>query len=156
MIEGLVNGAPGAPYLIKGTIMDDLTLDEALEDLSAAEEFLEYFGIEYDARTVQVNRLHILQRFHDYMAQAGELPADEAARRAVYARLLQQAYEDFVKSDALTEKVFKVFHMHEPQTTFVPLTEITLNKAGAVSPTPAAGGCGCGSSGGGSCSSSMG
>jgi len=137
--------------------MDDLTLDEALEDLSAAEEFLEYFGIDYDARTVQVNRLHILQRFHNYMAQAGELPADEAARRAVYARLLQQTYEDFVKSDALTEKVFKVFHMHEPQTTFVPLTEITLNKASAVAapaPAPAAGGCGCGSSSG-SCGSSM-
>jgi nitrogenase-stabilizing/protective protein len=137
--------------------MDDLTLDEALEDLSAAEEFLEYFGIDYDARTVQVNRLHILQRFHNYIGQAGDLPDDEAPRRAVYARLLQQAYEDFVTSDALTEKVFKVFHMHEPQTTFVPLTEITLNKAGApVAPAPAAGGCGCGSSGGGSCSSSMG
>ncbi len=136
--------------------MDDLTLDEALEDLSAAEEFLEYFGIDYDARTVQVNRLHILQRFHNYIEQAGELPEDEAARRAVYARLLQQAYEDFVTSDALTEKVFKVFHMHEPQTTFVPLTEITLNKSGAAAPAPAAGGCGCGSSTGGSCSSSMG
>lgn len=131
--------------------MDDLTLDEALEDLSAAEEFLEYFGIEYDARTVQVNRLHILQRFHDYIAKAGCMPQDDAQRRAAYARLLQQAYDDFVQSDALTEKVFKVFHMHEPQTTFVPLAEIMLNKAGA--PAPAAGGCGCGSSGG-TCSSS--
>jgi nitrogenase-stabilizing/protective protein len=128
--------------------MDDLTLDEALEDLSAAEEFLEYFGIEYDARTVQVNRLHILQRFHDYIAKAG-MPQDDAPRRAAYARQLQQAYDDFVQSDALTEKVFKVFHMHEPQTTFVPLAEITLNKAGAAAPT--AGGCGCGS---GTCSSS--
>lgn len=133
--------------------MDDLTLDEALEDLSAAEEFLEYFGIEYDARTVQVNRLHILQRFHDYIAKAGCMPQDDAQRRAAYARLLQQAYDDFVQSDALTEKVFKVFHMHEPQTTFVPLAEITLNKAGAPAPAPAAGGCGCGSSGG-TCSSS--
>ena len=131
--------------------MDDLTLDEALEDLSAAEEFLEYFGIAFDARTVQVNRLHILQRFHDYIAKAGCMPQDDAQRRAAYARLLQQAYDDFVQSDALTEKVFKVFHMHEPQTTFVPLAEIMLNKAGA--PAPAAGGCGCGSSGG-TCSSS--
>ena len=135
--------------------MDDLTLDEALEDLSAAEEFLDYFGIAFDARTVQVNRLHILQRFHDYIGKAGCLPEDEAQRRAAYARLLQQAYDDFVSSDALTEKVFKVFRMHEPQTTFVPLTVITLNKAGAPAPAPAAGGCGCGSSsGGGSCSSS--
>jgi nitrogenase-stabilizing/protective protein len=136
--------------------MDDLTLDEALEELSAAEEFLEYFGIAYDARTVQVNRLHILQRFHNYIGQAGELPEDEASRHAVYARLLQQAYEDFVASDALTEKVFKVFHMHEPQTTFVPLTEITLNKADiAAIPAPATGGCGCGSSSG-LCGSSIG
>ena len=134
--------------------MDDLTLDEALEDLSAAEEFLDYFGIAFDARTVQVNRLHILQRFHDYIAKAGAMPQDDAQRRSAYARLLQQAYDDFVTSDALTEKVFKVFHMHEPQTSFVPLTEITLNKAGAPAPAPAAGGCGCGSSGGGSCSSS--
>lgn len=131
--------------------MDDLTLDEALEDLSAAEEFLEYFGIEYDARTVQVNRLHILQRFHDYIAKAGCMPQDDAQRRTAYARHLQQAYDDFVQSDALTEKVFKVFHMHEPQTTFVPLAEITLNKAGAPAPAPAASGCGCG---GGTCSSS--
>lgn len=134
--------------------MEDLTLDEALEDLSAAEEFLDYFGIAFDARTVQVNRLHILQRFHDYLAKAGCMPQDESQRRAAYARLLQQAYDDFVTSDALTEKVFKVFRMHEPQTTFVPLSEITLNKAGAPAPAPAAGGCGCGSSGGGSCSSS--
>ena len=126
--------------------MDDLTLDEALEDLSAAEEFLEYFGIEYDARTVQVNRLHILQRFHDYIGMVGCMPRDDAERRAIYARLLQQAYDDFVKSDALTEKVFKVFRMHEPQTSFVPLSEITLSKTAS----PVAGGCGCG----GSCNSS--
>ncbi|BBI99351.1 nitrogenase-stabilizing/protective protein NifW [Ferrigenium kumadai] len=110
--------------------MDELTLDEALEELSTAEDFLEYFGIEYEPSVVQVNRLHILQRFHDYLAKAGTQSAVEAARRVVYATLLQQAYQDFVKSDALTEKVFKVFHMHEPQVKFVPLSSITVNKAG--------------------------
>jgi nitrogenase-stabilizing/protective protein len=134
--------------------MDDLTLDEALEDLSAAEEFLEYFGIAFDARTVQVNRLHILQRFHDYIGMVGCMPQDDAERRAIYTRLLQQAYDDFVKSDALTEKVFKVFRMHEPQTAFVPLSEITLNKAGTpAAPATTSGGCGCGSNAG-ACSSS--
>jgi nitrogenase-stabilizing/protective protein len=49
----------------------------------------------------------------------------------MYTRLLRQAYQDFVQSDALTEKVFKVFRMHEPQVKFVPLTSITVNKAGA-------------------------
>lgn len=108
--------------------MDELSLDEAMEELVGAEDFLEYFKIAYDPAIVQVNRLHILQRFHDYLTRAGELPGIESARRKVYATLLQHAYEDFVKSDALTEKVFKVFHMHEPQTQFVPLTSITLNK----------------------------
>jgi nitrogenase-stabilizing/protective protein len=93
-----------------------------LEDLSSAEEFLEYFGIAFDAKVVQVNRLHILQRFHDYLtkhAQPGT-PLSFAEHR----HWLGTAYEDFVTSDAQTEKVFRVFHMHEPQTTFVPLADI--------------------------------
>lgn len=110
--------------------MDELTLDEALEELVSAEDFLNYFGIEYDASVVQVNRLHILQRFHNYLGKA-VMPDDEATRRAVYVATLQQAYQDFVKSDALTEKVFKVFHMHEPQVKFVPISSITVNKAGS-------------------------
>lgn len=108
--------------------MDELTLDEAMEDLVSAEDFLDYFGIKYERSVVQVNRLHILQRFHDYLSKE-TLPKDEDGRRALNAKLLQQAYQDFVKSDALTEKVFKVFHMHEPKTHFVPLTSIIVNKA---------------------------
>lgn len=111
--------------------MDELTLDEAMEELVSAEDFLDYFGIEYDASVVHVNRLHILQRFHNYLAKAA-ITQEEAAKRVVYATLLQQAYQDFVKSDALTEKVFKVFHMHEPQTQFVPVTSITVNKRDAA------------------------
>ena len=108
--------------------MDDLTLDEAMEELVSAEDFLNYFGIEYEPSVVQVNRLHILQRYHDYLAKA-VLPELEEDRRRMCAALLMQAYQDFVKSDALTEKVFKVFHMHEPQVKFVPLSSITVNKS---------------------------
>lgn len=107
--------------------MDELTLDEAMEELVSAEDFLNYFGIEFDPAVVHVNRLHILQRYHDYLKKAS-LPEDEAGQRAVYTSLLTQAYQDFVKSDALTEKVFKVFHMHEPQVKFVPLSAITVSK----------------------------
>jgi nitrogenase-stabilizing/protective protein len=93
-----------------------------LDDLSSAEEFLEYFGIAFDAGIVHVNRLHILQRFHDYLFAnvAPGTPPDFG----LYRRFLAAAYGDFVNSDALTEKVFRVFHMHEPKTTFVPLSEI--------------------------------
>lgn len=90
------------------TLDDDLSLDEALEDLSTAEDFLTYFAIPFDPNVVHVNRLHILQRFHDYLARL-ELPSDESAKYAVYQEWLSRAYQDFVSSDSLTEKVFRVF-----------------------------------------------
>lgn len=97
--------------------------DDDLQDLSSAEDFLEYFQLPFDQKVVHVNRLHILQRFHDYLGQAGDrLPGEVGPRREVYKRLLNRAYEDFVTSDALTEKVFKVFH--ESQTNFVPVDEL--------------------------------
>lgn len=102
-----------------------MSFNEEIRELQSAEDFLDYFGMEYDERIVQVNRLHILQRFHDYLADARErMPETEEAVREVYGRLLLRAYRDFVDSDALTEKVFKVFHRGEPQIAFVPLSEI--------------------------------
>lgn len=96
-----------------------------LEDLESAEDFLQYFELEYDQATVHVNRLHILQRFHDYLAQgAGQIPEDEDSKHQVYKQLLARAYQDFVESDAQTEKVFKVFKMGEPQSVFVALGDI--------------------------------
>lgn len=104
--------------------MSELSLTEAMEDLVSAEDFLEFFGIDYDAAVVHVNRLHILQRFHDYLAKAGPLPEAEPVLRQHYMHWLEQAYQDFVVSDSRTEKVFKVFHMHEPKETFVSLDQL--------------------------------
>ena len=106
---------------------DGLSLDDTLEELSAAEDFLNFFGIGFDSAVVHVNRLHIMQRFRDYLQQGEGMiqdAEDEAVKREIYARLLQQAYNDFVSSDALTEKVFKVFQQQGPQTTFVPLDQL--------------------------------
>lgn len=102
----------------------ELELD--MDELQSAEDFLEYFSIEYDQKVVHINRLHILQRFHDYINKVEVLPSDEDKLRVLYRDLLQNAYEDFVRSDALTEKVFKVFHMHQPQQTFVPLGDLKV------------------------------
>lgn len=94
--------------------MSDSDLELDLDELSSAEDFLEYFGIDYDAAVVHVNRLHILQRFHDYLDRLAAMPEDEDEQRALYTHWLKQAYGDFVASDAQTEKVFKVFRMNEP------------------------------------------
>ena len=104
--------------------MFDLTLDEALEELSSAEDFLDYFEVPYVPSVVHVNRLHILQRFHDYLNQAADMiPSDEEQCRKVYTALLENAYQDFVNSDAKTEKVLKIYKMQGPQETFVSLEE---------------------------------
>ena len=100
--------------------LDDFECD--LDELESAEDFLTYFGVAFDPAVVQVNRLHILQRFHDYLAKVGQEPDNASARVALYTELMRCAYQDFVDSDARTEKVFRVFHMHEP-----PHAEISLN-----------------------------
>ena len=104
-----------------------MSFSDDLEELESAEDFLQYFALDYQPSVVHVNRLHILQRFHDYLHDgAAAMPEDEAAQKAVYRTLLQRAYEDFVVSDAQTEKVFKVFKMGEPQSAFVSLSDIKL------------------------------
>lgn len=91
--------------------MDDtLTLDEAMSDMVSAEDFLDYFGVAYDPSVVHVNRLHILQRFHDYLARhAPNMPPEEDKQRSIYRLWLERAYQDFVESNSLNEKVFAVF-----------------------------------------------
>lgn len=88
--------------------MEDSDFLDEMEDLVSAEDFLEYFEIPYDERVVKVNRLHILQRFHNYL-KAAEMPEDEDGQKAIYLRFLSQAYQDFVNSDAATEKVLKIY-----------------------------------------------
>ncbi|MEQ1638311.1 MAG: nitrogenase-stabilizing/protective protein NifW [Methylococcales bacterium] len=103
-----------------------MSFEEELEEMESAEDFLQYFKLDYEPSVVHVNRLHILQRFHDYLQKAAdEMPENEPAKRAVYSKLLVRAYQDFVESDAQTEKVFKVFSMAETsQTAFVSLDDI--------------------------------
>lgn len=96
---------------------EDSELDLDLDELSSAEDFLNYFDVPFEPSVVHVNRLHILQRFHDYMAAETDMPDDDESRFARYKANLTKAYQDFVESDAITEKVFKVF---KPQEVVVP------------------------------------
>lgn len=95
--------------------------EDDLAGLSSAEDFLDYFGIPFDVGVVQVCRLHILQRFHDYLAQqeAGKKPGYGA-----YRAWLARAYDDFVGSSAQQERVFAVFRKADG-VAFVPLSALT-------------------------------
>lgn len=82
------------------------SLESEVAELESAEDFLEHFAVAYDRQVVEVYRLHILQRFHDYLSRADTVggPTRDDMRNS-----LALAYEDFVHSDAHTEKVFRVF-----------------------------------------------
>ncbi|WP_142847664.1 nitrogenase stabilizing/protective protein NifW [Telmatospirillum sp. J64-1] len=103
---------------------------QQIAKLSSAEEFFDFLGVPYDPRVVSVNRLHILKRFHDYLALDANLEeAGEETLRKVYRSLLESAYQDFVRSDAVTEKVFKVFRQAQATQLggqgFVPLSDLS-------------------------------
>ena len=84
---------------------------QALGELSAAEEFFDFFSIAYDPAVVHVNRLHILKRFNQYLRTSKPDVAylDPDAQYDACRGLLIRAYEDFVRSTPAQEKVFKVF-----------------------------------------------
>ena len=97
------------------------SFEDDLADLSSAEDFLDYFDIPFDARVVQVNRLHILQRYHDYLAkqEAGRAPDYQAWRK-----WLELAYRDFIDSSAQQEKVLAVYRKADGSS-FLPLSALT-------------------------------
>lgn len=115
--------------------MDNFTEDD-LEELSSAEDFLEFFGVEYDAGIVHVNRLHILQRYHDYLSKAVTvIPNDGCAAFDARKALLERAYRDFVDSDALTERVFKVLKDAGHREAFGTAAFVGLGDISVSSPT---------------------
>jgi len=81
-----------------------------LKALSSANEFLDFFGIAYDERVVNVNRLHILKRFNQYLARESLDGMSEVHEIARGRTLLARAYSDFLVTKPAEAKLFKVFH----------------------------------------------
>ncbi|GAB2587085.1 nitrogenase-stabilizing/protective protein NifW [Nitrincola alkalisediminis] len=100
-------------------------LKDEMQDLESAEDFLEFFEIDFVPTVVQVNRLHILQRFHNHIhAEHANLPDQPNALYNAYRHLLDQAYQSFIHSNAQQEKVLKVFNRAAPGKGFVSLSAI--------------------------------
>jgi nitrogenase-stabilizing/protective protein len=105
-----------------------MSFKDDLEDLETAEDFLRFLDVPYEQRVVHVNRLHILQRFHDYLSAdegIGRLDDDEALAER-YRLHLTRAYQDFVVSNAIAEKTFKVHRDEAAKAAnrFVPLDQL--------------------------------
>lgn len=95
------------------------------QKLVDAEEFLQFFDLPYDQTFVNVNRLHILKKFSQFMGEVDEkfpnLSPEE--KLSQYSLALQRAYEVFLESSPHEQKLFKVFN--DKPKNVVTLTEIT-------------------------------
>lgn len=108
---------------------------EDLNKLSAAEDFFTYLGVPFDPAVVRVARLHILRRMGQYLKDAEFDGLDEAGVQALCREILARAYEDFVKSSPIQERLFKVHKeavapkpdLPKP---FVPLAALTMPQEG--------------------------
>ncbi|MBP0019201.1 MAG: nitrogenase-stabilizing/protective protein NifW [Cyanobacteria bacterium SBLK] len=77
-----------------------------------AEDYLQFFAIEYDEKFVNVNRLHILKQFSLLIEEVNRVFPDlgEAEKLEKYCESLKQAYGVFASKSPLETKLFKVFH----------------------------------------------
>ena len=98
---------------------------QAFEALVDAEEYFTFFDLPFDPQVVNVNRLHILQKFSRNLEVIEETGAEltESERLSLARQALQQAYQTFLESNAQEQKLFKVFHQ-KPQGVVL-LSEIT-------------------------------
>jgi nitrogenase-stabilizing/protective protein len=94
---------------------------------------MQYFGVPFDQKVVNVSRLHILKRFFQYIRQENLLvQTDELKLYTLYREQLVKAYADFVTSTPAQEKVFKVFQDTEGK------QHVTLDSLKASMPQRAA------------------
>lgn len=101
-----------------------MTVLEQLSRLSSAEDFFRFLNVPYDPSVLNVARLHILRRMADNLRKATE-EADEAKARAYFRAHLERAYQDFVRSSPISERVFKV-HKDAVRSHAVPLVQLAI------------------------------
>ena len=68
------------------------TLPLSLSELDTAESFFEFFGIDYSRGVIDVNRLLILRRFHDSLAEQDLDGIEEKETFALVRALPERAY----------------------------------------------------------------
>lgn len=88
-----------------------LTLDN-FNKITDAEAYFEFFQLPYDRHFVNVNRLHILKKFSQFIDEINtNFPAlGEDEKLQKYRDALIQAYEVFLSKTPLETKLFKVFN----------------------------------------------
>ena len=93
--------------------------------LTDAEDYLQFFDIEYERDFVNINRLHILKQFALLIDEVDKAfpNVTETEKLDKYSLALEEAYQVFLTSSPLETKLFKVFQT-KPKN-FVSLDELS-------------------------------
>lgn len=89
-------------------LQSDVDILGQLKKTSSAEEFFALLGVDYDPTVVNVARLHILRRMGQYLVNEDFSGLAEAEVAERCKSFLERAYDDFVQSSPINERVFKV------------------------------------------------
>jgi len=105
-----------------------MTILDELKNLSTAEDFFRCLGVFYDPRVLNVARLHIMKRMGQYLRSNTLTGVDEETARKLCGEHLKRAYDDFVASSPLEQRVFKVLQdaVRPAGETFVPLSALNV------------------------------
>jgi nitrogenase-stabilizing/protective protein len=108
---------------------------QELGRLSSAEDFFNYLDLPFEPSVVQVSRLHILRRMGQYL-KGSEVDGafeglDDTQIKALCRAHLEQAYQDFIASSPIQERLFKVHQEAvapklEPASNFVALDSLKI------------------------------
>jgi nitrogenase-stabilizing/protective protein len=101
-----------------------MTVREQLSKLSSAEEFFGFLDVPFDPAVLNVARLHILRRMGDNLRKSSP-EADDAKARTYFRAHLERAYQDFVSSSPIHERVFKV-HKDAVRPHSAPLVQLSI------------------------------
>lgn len=87
------------------------TLSE-FRKLTDAEQYFEFFDLAYDPQVVNINRLHILKKFSQSLEEIDNklVEAAEEQKLSLYREALENSYATLQTSNAIEQKLFKVFH----------------------------------------------
>jgi nitrogenase-stabilizing/protective protein len=88
--------------------MSEPAILEQLKRASCAEEFFALLGVDYEPKVVNVARLHILRRMGQYLFSEDFSELDDATVTLRCKEFLARAYQDFLKSTPIEERLFKV------------------------------------------------
>ncbi|MDC0833246.1 nitrogenase-stabilizing/protective protein NifW [Geitlerinema sp. CS-897] len=76
--------------------------------LKDAEEYFDFFELPYDPQVVNINRLHILRKFSQLVEAEAKTKSEEELLE-IYRQALINAYNVFLTSSGVEQKLFKVF-----------------------------------------------